>query len=147
MRIPLAACAASASIIAFLGVALAQDSNMQGQMGTIELPAACQTGEAHSMPGMEDMSSAMESMGEHQRAFMEGMMPTQQPMMQGMMAEDADVAFACAMIPHHQAAINMAKVELEQGDAGPMKEMAQKVIDAQTREIEELTQWLEEQPQ
>jgi uncharacterized protein (DUF305 family) len=78
---------------------------------------------------------------------MQGMMATQQPMMQGMMAEDPDVAFACAMIPHHQAAIHMAEVELKQGDAGPMKEMAQKVIDAQTHEIEELTRWLEEQPQ
>src|SRR5688500_7663792 len=119
MRIPLAACAASTSMIAFLGVALAQDSDMQGQRGTMELPAACQTGEAHAVPGMEDMSSAMESMDEHQRAFMQGMMATQQPMMQGMMAEDPDVAFACAMIPHHQAAIHMAEVELKQGDAGP----------------------------
>ena len=146
MRIPLAACAAPASIIAVLGVALAQDSDMQGHdMGAMQLPAACQTGQAPAMPGMEDMSAAMESMGEHQKAFVEGMMSTQEPMMQAMMADDPDVAFACAMIPHHQAAINMAEVELERGDAGPMKEMAQKVIDAQTREIEELTQWLEEQ--
>jgi uncharacterized protein (DUF305 family) len=102
-------------------------------------------GMENAMPSMEEMASAMESMGEHQKAMMEGMMKMREPMMKGMMAEDPDVAFACAMIPHHQAAINMAKVELEQGDAGPMKEMAQKVIDAQTREIEELTQWLEGQ--
>jgi len=148
MRVPLAACTASASIIGFLGVALAQDSNTQGhEMGAMELPAACQAGEAPAMPDMKGMSAAMENMGEHQKGLMGGMMATQQPMMQGMMAEDPDVAFACAMIPHHQAAINMAQVELKHGDAGPMKEMAQKVIDAQTREIEELTQWLQEQGQ
>jgi len=148
MKIRVAACAASASIVAFLGIAHAQDSDMQGHdTSTMELPAACQTGGAPAMPSMENMSAAMESMGEHQKAFLEGMMATQQPMIQGMMAEDPDVAFACAMIPHHQAAINMAEIELERGDAGPMKEVAQKVIDAQTREIEELTQWLEEQPQ
>ena len=148
MRIPLPACAASASVIAVLGAAFAQDSEMQGHdMSAMQLPAACQAGEAPAMPGMGNMSAAMESMGEHQKAFVEGMMSTQKPMMQGMMAEDPDVAFACAMIPHHQAAINMAKVELERGDAGPMKEMAQKVIDAQTQEIEELTQWLDEQGQ
>jgi uncharacterized protein (DUF305 family) len=148
MRIPLAACAASASIVALFGIAFAQESDMQGHdTGAMQLPAACQSGEAPAMPGMEDVSSAMEGMGGHQKAMMEGMMATQQPMMQGMMAEDADVAFACAMIPHHQAAITMAEVELEKGDAGPMRDMAQKVIDAQTREIEELTRWLEEQGQ
>ena len=147
MRISIAACAASVSVIALLGVAAAQDSNMQDHEMRVQLPAACQTGQAPPMPGMEEMASAMEGMGEHQKAFMEAMMPTQEPMMKGMMAEDADVAFACAMIPHHQGAINMAKVELEQGDAGPMREMAQKVIDDQTREIEELTRWLEEQGQ
>jgi uncharacterized protein (DUF305 family) len=148
MRIPLAACAASASIIALFGIAFAQESDMQAHgMDATELPAACQSGEAPAMPPMENLTSAMEGMGGHQKAMMEGMMATQPPMMQGMMAEDPDVAFACAMIPHHQGAINMARVELEQGDAGPMRDMAQKVIDDQTREIAELTQWLEEQGQ
>ena len=50
------------------------------------------------------------------------MMATHGPMMQGMMAEDPDVAFACAMIPHHQGAIQMAEAELRHGDAGPMQQ-------------------------
>ena len=62
---------------------------------------------------------------------------------QGMMAEDPDVAFACGMIPHHQAAITMAEVELQYGDDDQMKEMAQAIIDAQRQEIEELTSWIE----
>ena len=78
---------------------------------------------------------------------MQGMMQTHDPMMQGMMAEDPDVAFACAMISHHQGAINMAEVELQQGESDEMKQLAQKIIDDQKREIEQLTQWIEEQSQ
>jgi uncharacterized protein (DUF305 family) len=140
--------AAAAAFLAFSGVSLAQDNAMQGHGGAgIELPEACRAGEAPSMPGMENMQSMMETMGEHQKAFMQGMMQTEGPMMQGMMAEDPDIAFACAMIPHHQGAINMAEVELEHGDSDEMKQMAQKVIDDQTREIGELKEWIEEQAQ
>ena len=79
-------------------------------------------------PMMEEMMAGLQ---EPQKSFMAGMMATQEPMMMGIMAKDADVAFACGMIPHHQAAINMAEVELQNGDDPQMKEMAQKIIDAQ----------------
>jgi uncharacterized protein (DUF305 family) len=78
---------------------------------------------------------------------MQGMMQTHDPMMKGMMAEDPDVAFACSMIPHHQGAISMAQVELQHGDDDQMKQMAQMIIDAQKKEITELTQWIEEHAQ
>ena len=139
--------AASAALFAFMSTASAQDHSAHGSALTTELPAACQTAQAPEMPGMENMQSMMEGMGEHQKALMEGMMATEGPMMQGMMAEDPDVAFACAMIPHHQGAINMAEIELQHGDSDEMKQLAQKVIDDQTREIEELTQWIEGQAQ
>ncbi len=65
-------------------------------------------------------------------------------MMQGMSQQDADIAFVCAMIAHHQGAIDMAKIELEHGDDQWAKQMAQKVIDAQTQEIAEMNDWLKE---
>ena len=99
------------------------------------------------MPNMASMQASMEGAGEPNKAFMEGMMQMHDPMMQGMMAEDPDVAFACAMIPHHQGAISMAEVELEHGDDEQMRQMAQKIIEAQKQEITELTQWIEEQAQ
>ena len=151
MRVIFSVIAASAAALAFIGLATAQDSmpghNMAAMSPATELPEACQTGKAPSMPGMEDMQSAMQGMGEHQKAFMEGMMRTHGPMMQGMMAEDPDLAFACAMIPHHQGAINMAEVQLQKGDSDKMKELAKKIINDQKREIEQLTSWIEEQSQ
>lgn len=69
----------------------------------------------HQMPDLSDMMQMPPGMGDHGRAMMEGMMKTQSGLMQGLMAEDPDIAFACAMIMHHRAAIEMAKVELEHG--------------------------------
>ena len=142
------ALAASAIALGLLGTAAAQDTSMQGHdMADMNLPEACQTAEAPAMHDMGNMQGMMEGMGGHQMALTQGMMATAGPMMKGMMAEDADVAFACAMIPHHQGAINMAKVEIERGDDDQMKQMAQKIIDEQSKEIEVLTKWIEEQGQ
>ncbi len=139
-----------AIFVASVGGALAQDSASHTHAHTaqpLDLPQACRTGTARAMPGMETLHSMMDKMGPHQRAFMEGMMQTEGPMMRGMMADDADIAFACAMIPHHQGAINMAQAELEHGDSDEMKQLAQKIIDDQKREIEQLTKWINQQAQ
>jgi uncharacterized protein (DUF305 family) len=57
------------------------------------------------------------------------------------MLEDADpfdAAFIDMMIPHHEGAIAMAKVELEKGDDSELKTLAQQILDAQQREIAEM---------
>ena len=147
MNVVLTAFAALAAVCAFAGTAFAQDHLAHGTAAAVELPAACQTAQIPEVPGMGNMQSMMEGMGEHQKALMQGMMATEGPMMQGMLVEDPDVAFACAMIPHHQGAIKMAQVELQHGDSDEMKQMAQKIIEAQKQEIEELTQFIENQAQ
>ncbi|QND44706.1 DUF305 domain-containing protein (plasmid) [Rhizobium lusitanum] len=75
---------------------------------------------------------------EHQKAGMTGMMQ----MDKDMMHKDPDVAFVCGMIAHHMGAIDMSKVELKNGKNAWTKDMARKVIDAQTREIADMTEWL-----
>ena len=60
--------------------------------------------------------------------------------------KDIDVAFVCGMLPHHQGAIDMAMAELQYGDDPWAKQLAQAVIDAQTREIAEMKAWLAKQP-
>jgi uncharacterized protein (DUF305 family) len=46
-----------------------------------------------------------------------------------------DKAFVDGMVPHHQAALDMAKAELSKGRDLRVKALAQNVVDSQTREI------------
>jgi uncharacterized protein (DUF305 family) len=141
--------------------ALAQDAEFQ-------LPEQCTTAAAaggmdHSAMGHDGMSgnqggamgSAMmnmmgmggmdlDSMPEHVQENMRKMMITMPAMHEGMMNEDADVAFACGMIAHHQGAIDMAQVLLEHGDDQQMRALAEEIIAAQVGEIERMTTWLAE---
>ncbi|RYG26115.1 DUF305 domain-containing protein [bacterium] len=54
------------------------------------------------------------------------------------MSGDVDTDFAALMIPHHQGAIDMAKIELEHGKKEELKKMAQAIFDSQSKEIEVL---------
>lgn len=50
-------------------------------------------------------------------------------------ADSFDQAFIEMMIPHHEGAIEMAKVELAKGEDPELRTLAQDIIDAQQREI------------
>ena len=55
---------------------------------------------------------------------------------------DPDIDFARGMIPHHQAAIDMAKIQLEFGTDPGMRELAEAIIAAQESEIATLKAFL-----
>ena len=58
--------------------------------------------------------------------------------------EPFDKAFIDTMIPHHQSAIEMAQVALEKSDNPKIKELAENIISAQQREIEQMREWRRE---
>ena len=53
-----------------------------------------------------------------------------------------DMAFARGMLPHHIAAVDMAKVQLEYGTDEEMRQLAQDVIDNQQTEIDVMKNWI-----
>lgn len=82
------------------------------------------------------------SAGPHVRAYSDVMDKMHRPMMEGVIDQDPDVAFAKGMIPHHQAAIDMAQIVLKFGRDDQIRKLAQDVIREQAREIAELNTWL-----
>lgn len=109
------------------------------------LPPACgKPGQSMSMEQPMDMSGM--PMKDFQKDFMTGMQQMDPAMMQGMMQTNADVAFICGMLAHHMGAVQMSQVELKYGKDKWARKLAQDIIDAQMKEIDEMKNWLEKKP-
>lgn len=124
----------AAALSAAGGLALAQEATTDGAMeGTATM-------EGMDSSGMMDMSEM--ASGEHLKALMEPM----DTMMEAMPVEssgDMDADFLRMMIPHHQSAVDMARIELEQGDDEETRALAQFIIETQEGEIAEMRAMLE----
>ena len=59
---------------------------------------------------------------------------------------DTDIDFVRLMLPHHQAAIDMAKTQLQYGKDPQVRRLAQEIITDQQSEIELMKRWLKQQP-
>ncbi len=55
---------------------------------------------------------------------------------------NADVDFVKGMVPHHQGAVEMAKIVLQYGKDPALKKLARDVIRAQDKEIAFMQKWL-----
>ena len=56
-------------------------------------------------------------------------------------AKPFDREFIDMMIPHHQGAIRMARAELANGQNPELKELAEAIVDAQAKEIDQMNTW------
>jgi uncharacterized protein (DUF305 family) len=93
---------------------------------------------AEDMKGMtmkSAISPADKAFAASMRTMMNGMnvKPTGKP----------DKDFALMMIPHHQGAIDMAKVELQYGTDPELRQLATDIVAAQEKEIAQMKAWLE----
>ncbi len=132
-----------ALIFAFaLAAALAPTANAQGQMqGQSSMPGMAGQMDAAAMQKM--MHDMMPSTSDP--ASTKDFKEAEMRMMKNMHVSytgDADVDFRTHMIAHHQGAIDMAKVALKHAKNADTKQMAQKIIDDQEKEIAEMKDWL-----
>lgn len=132
-------------------------SGMPDQMRTMmqAMPAECMSAMQQMMQGgmmhgafdaskAAGMAPADENVPEFTRAYVDAMDAMHGPMMEGVMADDPDTAFVRGMIPHHQGAIDMARIVQQHGDDPQTKAWAEQIIAAQEREIAEMEAWLKE---
>jgi uncharacterized protein (DUF305 family) len=102
--------------------------------------STAQTVGAEDMKGMNMTTKPATSPAD--KAFAASM----KTMMNGMHVKPTgkpDADFASMMIPHHQGAIDMAKVELQYGTDPELRQLATDIAAAQEKEIAQMKAWLE----
>ena len=86
---------------------------------------------------------------DHAEAFASDMAVAMNRMQHDMMVPasgDPDRDFAAMMIPHHQGAIDMAKVQLRYGRDTALRRLAQKIIIEQGQEIAVMQRFVDQHP-
>jgi len=113
-----------------LAVSLALASCAGAEPSSAEQGSSEQDSDEESAGDMQGMDHSNMDMGS------EGMMAASEMLMEG--GEYSDERFIDAMVPHHQGAIDMAEVALENAEHLELPQLAENVISTQQGEIEQL---------
>jgi uncharacterized protein (DUF305 family) len=79
--------------------------------------------------------------GHHGDAMMEGGHMNEDDIAGLKTADPFDRAFIDQMVPHHRSAVKMAEMELANGKDDTLRKLAEDIIAAQNREIEQMQAW------
>ncbi len=99
------------------------------------------------MMGIRNSSGSIGMMDNHdehhdgENQFMSDSMRSMMSGLQGRTGDDFDKAFLSGMIEHHEGAIRMAEAALKDAKHQEIKDMARAIIDAQTKEINQMKEW------
>jgi uncharacterized protein (DUF305 family) len=115
-------------------------------LATFALETVVRAQTDHSGHGTGAMSSTEAADAPASQAYKAAMDKMHSAMSAQKYTGNADVDFAVGMIPHHQAAIDMAKTVLEHGKDPEIRKLAEDIVAAQEREIKQLEDWLKKNP-
>ncbi len=93
---------------------------------------------------MSMQPEAADSSSSEQSVYADAMNKMHESMMSVPVTGDVDEDFINGMIPHHQGAIDMAKVALEKSNDPFVRKLAGDIVEAQEKEIAAMTAWKQE---
>jgi hypothetical protein len=104
--------------------------------------AAGNTGHGGGHGGGAPAAVSAEALAAAQAAYRASMDRMHTAMDAGIRHPDPDIAFTQGMLAHHEAAIEMARIQLQHGRDAQARQLAQAVIDAQKVEVAQMRNWL-----
>ena len=117
-----------------------------GFMSLLASAGMVQAGEKACDMNMDNMSHHAH-MSKYTQSYMKSMCDMMVEMGKYPLNGDASHDFAASMIPHHKAAVEMAKTLLQDKNAdAALRKMAENIISSQSKEIEALETFLKAHP-
>lgn len=104
---------------------------------SLMLAAVCGAQPTHHAGHVQDGHTSP-SESQFQKDMADSMKKMHEDMMSAPMTGNPDIDFAAMMIPHHQGAVDMARIQLRYGKDAQLRTLAEEIIKSQEKEIAEM---------